>query len=337
MINPDHARLKMVEEQLVPRGITDARVLEAMRKVPRHLFLEEALADRAYEDSALPIGEKQTISQPYIVALMTQALALRPTDKVLEIGTGSGYQTAILAELAERVYSIERVKSLALQARERLDRMGCRNVAIRIGDGPYGWGDAAPFDAILVAAGSPSVPPLLVEQLREGGRLVIPVEDLQHASAFHAKAPTWATVSSSPSSGLSHGTRTHAEGLQHHDRPEGPVRAAGARPGPDVCVRRDGLRRRSPGPRPQRRRLRRHPAIPGIPRLQRHVRQELHGRGRQDHQPGPGIEPAVAGRDRPVHRCLLPRYGAPWGPPGNGGTQGHRTHGGDHPAHTRAS
>src|SRR5713101_2798450 len=131
MINPDHARLKMVEEQLVPRGITDARVLEAMRKVPRHLFLEEALADRAYEDSALPIGEKQTISQPYIVALMTQALALRPTDKVLEIGTGSGYQTAILAELAElaeRVYSIERVKSLALQARERLDRMGYRNV-----------------------------------------------------------------------------------------------------------------------------------------------------------------------------------------------------------------
>ncbi len=167
----------MVEEQLVPRGITDSRVLEAMRKVPRHLFLEEALADRAYDDSALPIGEKQTISQPYIVALMTQALALRPTDKALEIGTGSGYQTAILAELAERVYSIERVKSLALQARERLDRMGYRNVAIRIGDGTYGWGDAAPFDAILVAAGSPSVPPLLVEQLREGGRLVIPVGD----------------------------------------------------------------------------------------------------------------------------------------------------------------
>ena len=177
MINPNHARLKMVEEQLIHRGITDARVLEAMRKVPRDLFLEEALADRAYDDSALPIGEKQTISQPYIVALMTQALALRETDRVLEIGTGSGYQTAILAELAERVYSIERVKSLALQARERLDRMGYRNVAIRIGDGTYGWGNAAPFDAILVAAGSPSVPPLLVEQLREGGRLVIPVGD----------------------------------------------------------------------------------------------------------------------------------------------------------------
>src|SRR3989442_888465 len=177
MINPNHARLKMVEEQLVPRGITDARVLEAMRKVPRHLFLEEALADRAYEDSALPIGEKQTISQPYIVALMTQALALRPTDKVLEIGTGSGYQTAILAELAERVYSIERVKSLALQGRERLDRMGYRELAIPIGDRDYGLGDAAPVDAILVAAGSPGVPPLLVGQLRGGGRLVIPGGD----------------------------------------------------------------------------------------------------------------------------------------------------------------
>ena len=177
MINPDHARLKMVEEQLVRRGITDSRVLEAMRKVPRHLFLGAGLADRAYEDSALPIGEKQTISQPYIVALMTQVLALRETDRVLEVGTGSGYQTAILAELAGRVYSIERMESLAVQARARLDQMGYRTVAIRIGDGTYGWADAAPFDAILVAAGSPSMPPLLVDQLREGGRLVIPVGD----------------------------------------------------------------------------------------------------------------------------------------------------------------
>jgi protein-L-isoaspartate(D-aspartate) O-methyltransferase len=177
MTNPDRARLNMVECQLVPRGITDARVLEAMRKVPRHVFLEEALSDRAYDDSALPIGEKQTISQPYIVALMTQALALQPTDRVLEIGTGSGYQTALLAELAARVYSIERVKSLATQARDRLDRLGYRNVAVRNSDGTYGWGEAAPFDAILVAAGSPSIPPMLAGQLREGGRLVIPVGD----------------------------------------------------------------------------------------------------------------------------------------------------------------
>ncbi|TSA00693.1 MAG: protein-L-isoaspartate(D-aspartate) O-methyltransferase [Nitrospiraceae bacterium] len=177
MTNPDKARLKMVEGQIAARGIADVRVLEAIRKIPRHLFLEEALSDRAYDDSALPIGEKQTISQPYIVALMTQALALQATEKVLEIGTGSGYQTAILAELAARVYSIERVKSLALKARERLDRLGYRNVAVRNSDGTYGWGEAAPFDAILVAAGSPSIPSMLVEQLREGGRLVIPVGD----------------------------------------------------------------------------------------------------------------------------------------------------------------
>src|SRR3989442_5257574 len=130
MINPDHARLKMVEEQLVPRGITDSRVLEAMRKVPRHLFLEEALADRAYDDLALPIGEKQTISQPYIVALMTQALALRETDRVLEIGTGSGYQTAILAGLAERVYSIEPAKRIAPSRRHLSEQTGSRNRAI---------------------------------------------------------------------------------------------------------------------------------------------------------------------------------------------------------------
>jgi len=177
MTNPDKTRLKMVAEQIVARGITDASVLEAMRTIPRHLFLDEALRERAYDDSALPIGEKQTISQPYIVALMTQALRLQAADKVLEIGTGSGYQTAILAHLAARVYSIERVKSLAVAARERLDRLGYRNVAVRHSDGTYGWGETAPFDAILVAAGSPSIPSMLVEQLKEGGRLVIPVGD----------------------------------------------------------------------------------------------------------------------------------------------------------------
>ncbi len=169
--------MKMVEGQLIPRGITDPRVLRAMGKVPRHRFLEEALWDRAYDDTALPIGEKQTISQPYIVALMTQALAIRETDRVLEVGTGSGYQTAILAELASRVYSIERVKLLALRARATLDRLGYVNVAIRNFDGTYGWSDEAPFDAIVVAAGSPSIPSPLVEQLREGGRLIIPVGD----------------------------------------------------------------------------------------------------------------------------------------------------------------
>ena len=177
MNNPDRARMKMVEGQLVPRGITDPHVLRVMGKVPRHRFLDEALGDRAYDDTALPIGEKQTISQPFIVALMTQALALRETDRVLEVGTGSGYQTAILAELVARVYSIERVKALALRARETLDRLGYVNVAIRNFDGTYGWSDEAPFDAIMVAAGSPSIPSPLVQQLREGGRLVIPVGD----------------------------------------------------------------------------------------------------------------------------------------------------------------
>jgi protein-L-isoaspartate(D-aspartate) O-methyltransferase len=167
----------MVDEQLVRRGITDPRVLNAMRRVPRHLFVEEALQDRAYGDHPLPIGEQQTISQPYMVALMTQLLELQGAEKVLEVGTGSGYQTAVLAELARRVCSIERRPALAARARARLEQLGYTNVWIRVGNGTLGWPDEAPFDRILVTAGAPSVPPPLFEQLVEGGRMVVPVGD----------------------------------------------------------------------------------------------------------------------------------------------------------------
>jgi protein-L-isoaspartate(D-aspartate) O-methyltransferase len=165
----------MVKEQLERRGISDVRVLEAMRKVPRHLFVDPALAGRAYEDAPLPIGEGQTISQPYMVAVMTAALCLQGGERVLEIGTGSGYQAAVLAELAGQVYSIERIPALADRAQATLRRLGYDNVTIRVGDGSAGWPEAAPFEAIVVTAGAPSVPPPLVEQLQVGGRLVIPV------------------------------------------------------------------------------------------------------------------------------------------------------------------
>jgi protein-L-isoaspartate(D-aspartate) O-methyltransferase len=168
-------RMRMVDAQIRSRGIKDMRLLKLMEKIPRHLFVEEAMMDQAYNDNPLPIGERQTISQPYIVALMTEALALTGKEKVLEIGTGSGYQTAILAELAYRVCSIERIASLAGMARKTLDYLNAFNVAIRVGDGTYGWKEEAPFDAILVTAGAPKVPPILVEQLGVGGRLVIPV------------------------------------------------------------------------------------------------------------------------------------------------------------------
>ncbi|MEK6665121.1 MAG: protein-L-isoaspartate(D-aspartate) O-methyltransferase [candidate division NC10 bacterium] len=170
-------RERMVEEQLVRRGITDARVLEAMRKVPRHLFVEEALRDRAYGDHPLPIGEGQTISQPYIVGIMTQLLHLTGSEKVLEIGTGTGYQTAVLAELARRVCSVERIASLAARARATLEAMGYTNVWVRTADGTFGWPDEAPFDRILVSAAAPAVPEPLFEQLVEGGRMVLPVGD----------------------------------------------------------------------------------------------------------------------------------------------------------------
>ena len=173
----ERERLRMVEEQLVRRGLSDARVLDALRKVPRHLFVEEALRDRAYGDHPLPIGEEQTISQPFIVALMTQLLEVSDRDKVLEIGTGSGYQTAILAELARRVCSIERLPRLAERARALLEQLGYANVWVRVGSGTLGWPDEAPFDRILVTAGGPSVPPPLFQQLAEGGRLVLPLGD----------------------------------------------------------------------------------------------------------------------------------------------------------------
>jgi len=165
----------MVEEQIIGRGIRDPRVIDAMRRVPRHLFVDEALRDRAYDDSPLPIGEKQTISQPYMVALMSEALQLEGSESVLEVGSGSGYQTAVLAKLARRVFSIERIESLAARARGILDGLGIGNIEIKVGDGSLGWRAKAPFEAILVTAGSPIVPGPLVEQLAPGGRLVIPV------------------------------------------------------------------------------------------------------------------------------------------------------------------
>lgn len=171
------ARRVMVETQIRRRGITDPRVLTAMAKVPRHLFVPRHLWDQAYGDYPLPIGEDQTISQPYIVALMTEALELKGPEKVLELGTGSGYQAAVLAELAAQVYTIERIPSLARTAEQVLASLEYANVQVRVADGTLGWPGEAPFDAILVTAGAPQVPPPLVEQLDLGGRLVIPVGD----------------------------------------------------------------------------------------------------------------------------------------------------------------
>jgi protein-L-isoaspartate(D-aspartate) O-methyltransferase len=177
-MNYDIARKRMVETQIVGRGIRDRRVIDAMLAVPRHLFVEEAMATQAYSDSPLPIGEKQTISQPYMVALMTELLALTGTEKVLEIGTGSGYQTAILATLADRVCTVERIRPLAMRARKCLDSLGLFNVKLKINDSddsPIDWDEEAPFDAIIVTAGAPDVPEVLTGQLAVGGRLVIPV------------------------------------------------------------------------------------------------------------------------------------------------------------------
>lgn len=164
----------MVENQIMARGVIDPRVLEAMGKIPREHFVAEGLKDQAYQDHPLNIGERQTISQPYIVALMTELLELKGPEKVLEIGTGSGYQTAILLELAREVYSIERIKSLSYKARRKLYELGYERFYLRVGDGTEGWPEAAPFDAIIVTAASPGIPPAYEEQLSERGRLVIP-------------------------------------------------------------------------------------------------------------------------------------------------------------------
>jgi protein-L-isoaspartate(D-aspartate) O-methyltransferase len=168
-------RERMVSEQLAARGIRDPRVLNAMRKVPRERFVEESMRERAYEDSPLPIGYGQTISQPYMVARMCELIELGGKERVLEIGAGSGYQTAILCELTRSVYAVELRPELAKAAERRLAMLGYRNVEIGVFDGTYGWRERAPFDAILVAAGAPEIPPLLVDQLADGGRLVIPV------------------------------------------------------------------------------------------------------------------------------------------------------------------
>ena len=169
------ARRRMVEEQIEKRGIRDPEVLAAMREVPRHLFVGEALRDRAYGDHPLPVGGGQTISQPYIVALMTEELRVLPEHTVLEIGTGSGYQAAVLARLAQRVLTVERMPELARRARANLDLLGVKNVATRLGDGTWGWREQAPFPRIMITAAAPSVPRPLINQLVEGGILVAPV------------------------------------------------------------------------------------------------------------------------------------------------------------------
>ncbi len=168
-------REKMVADQIEARGVVDERVLDAMRKVPREAFVREEDMAMAFYDGPLSIGYGQTISQPYIVAYMTEALGIEPEDRVLEIGTGSGYQTAVLAELASEVFTIEIVEPLALRAKDILTRLGYKNIHFRIGDGSAGWPEEAPFDAIMITAAPPSVPDTLVDQLADGGRMIVPV------------------------------------------------------------------------------------------------------------------------------------------------------------------
>jgi len=168
-------RRRMVEQQLAARGISDEAVLEAMRRIPREIFVPAPYRDEAYKDGPLPIGDEQTISQPFMVALMTELLRLGPRDRVLEIGTGSGYQAAVLHAITPHVYTIERIAALARQARSTLDAAGCTDISIRTGDGTMGWIEEAPFDAIIVTSGAPEIPVSLQQQLCDGGRLVVPV------------------------------------------------------------------------------------------------------------------------------------------------------------------
>jgi len=182
----ERARAEMVERQIASRGVNDPRVLDAMRHVPRHAFVPPESIDRAHEDHAMPIGQGQAISQPYMVAVMTQLLDLKPEDRVLEIGTGSGYQAAILAMLAREVVSVERVSSLAEAARRRLHALGYNNVIVVVGDGTLGCSEHAPYDAIIVTAGGPHVPETLKKQLAVNGRLVCPVgpREVQHLAVI---------------------------------------------------------------------------------------------------------------------------------------------------------
>jgi len=168
-------RAQMVQKDIQGRGVKDPKVLEAMKKIPRHLFVDESFKEEAYADHPLPIGEGQTISQPYVVALMSEALRLRPEDRVLEVGTGSGYQAAVLAEIVKEVYTIEIRKPLAESASKRLQELGYKNIQVKCADGYFGWEEVAPFDAIIVTAASNHIPPALLKQLKEGGRLIIPV------------------------------------------------------------------------------------------------------------------------------------------------------------------
>lgn len=191
-MNMDHKKFEvlrqnMVEKQIIARGVSDAAVIRAMSSVPRHLFVNEALADSAYEDFPLPIGEGQTISQPYIISEMTQALELTGDERVLEIGTGSGFQAAVLAHIVFRVYTIERNNTLFMRTRKLFDQLRYHNIVTRYGDGTQGWKDESPFDAIIVTAGGEAIPPPLLDQLAPGGRLIMPVGGLMSQELLLAR------------------------------------------------------------------------------------------------------------------------------------------------------